>query len=569
MLRTHTCGELDKKSVGKDVSLCGWVDSIRTHGGVNFINLRDRYGLTQVVFKDDSFKDLKPEYVIQVKGKVKERPNPNKKISTGEIEIECSSLNILNTAEPLPLDISGQVESSDETKLKYRYLDLRRKENSDKLIFRHNLVSAARDFLNKNNFIEIETPMLVKATPEGARDYLVPSRVNPGTFYALPQSPQLYKQILMVAGLDRYYQIARCLRDEDLRADRQPEHTQIDLELSFATQEDVRNIVEALIKHIFKEVKGIKLEDFPVLSYNEAMSRFGSDKPDIRFDLELKDVTELVKNCSFKVFSESEHVSCIIVPKDFSRKELDHLTDIAKTYKAKGLAYFKVQKDTLETGISKFIDKDLEKSLRKNLNLKEGNTVLFVSDNKKIAQTSLGNIRLSLRDSLGLVKPDTFKFAWVNDFPLFAWNSDLNKWEPEHHMFSMPKPEFVENFESCPEKVLGDLWDLTMNGWELASGSIRVSNPKVQKRIMKFVGFDEKDAQERFGFLLDAYRYGGPVHGGMGIGIDRLTALMLGLSDLREVIAFPKNKNAECPMDGCPSAADPEQIKELHIKIVK
>ena len=567
MLRTHTCGELTKEEVNKEVTLAGWVDSIRTHGGVNFINLRDRYGLTQVVFKDDSFKELKQEYVIQVKGKVSERPSPNKKLSTGEIEVSCKEMNILNKCESLPIDMSGEVDSTDEIRLKYRYLDLRRPENMQNLIFRHKVITAARDFLNKNSFTEIETPMLVKATPEGARDYLVPSRVNPGQFYALPQSPQLYKQILMVAGFDRYYQIARCLRDEDLRADRQPEHTQIDLEMSFVESDDVRNLVEGLMKHMFKETLNIGLEDFPTFSYAEAMARFGSDKPDIRFGLELQDVTDIAKNTDFNVFKDAEHVVAIIVKKELSRKETDKLGEVAKIYKAKGLAFFKVLEDKFDSGIAKFI-KD-EKPFRESLKLKPGQTVLFVADRKKIAQTALGQVRLALRDRLELVKPNTFKLAWIKDFPLFAWNEDANKWEPEHHMFSMPKPEFVDDFETRPQEVLGDLWDLTLNGIELASGSIRITNPEVQKRIMKFVGFDEKRAQERFGFLLDAYRYGGPIHGGMGIGIDRIIAIMLGLEDIREVIAFPKNKNAQCPMDGCPSKADPEAINELHIKVTK
>ncbi|MEA3429883.1 MAG: aspartate--tRNA ligase [Nanoarchaeota archaeon] len=569
MLRTHTCGELNSKHIGKNITLAGWVDSIRTHGGVNFINIRDRYGVTQVVFKDDSFKELKQEFVIQVKGKVNNRPSPNKKIPTGDIEIECEELKIINKSEILPIDLSGTVESTDETRLKYRYLDLRRPENANKLIFRHKVITAARDFLNKNNFLEIETPMLVKATPEGARDYLVPSRVNPGDFYALPQSPQLYKQILMVAGFDKYYQVARCLRDEDLRADRQPEHTQIDLEMSFVEQQDVRGMVEKLMKHLFKRSKNIDIEDFPVFSYAEAMARFGSDKPDIRFGLELTDVTEITKNSSFKVFNESEHVVALVIDKEFSRKEIDKLTNVAKTYKAKGLAYFKVLKDKFDAGIAKFIEPKIEKQLRILLKLKDNQTVLFVADKKKIAQIAMGNVRLALRDKLELAKPNTFKLAWVNDFPLFSFNEELNKWEPEHHMFSMPKPEFINNFEECPEKVLGDLWDLTLNGIELASGSIRISNPEIQKRIMKFIGFDEKRAQERFGFLLDAYKYGGPIHGGMGIGMDRVIALMLGTDDIREVIAFPKNKNAQCPMDGCPSKADSEAVKELHLKIVK
>jgi len=567
MMRTHTCGELNEKHDGMHVSLCGWVDSIRTHGGVNFINLRDRFGITQIVFDDDSFKDLKNEYVIKIEGKARLRPSPNKNIPTGMIEVLKTDLKIVNTAEPLPLDISGKIESSDETRLKYRYLDLRNPVKNNCLVFRHKVAQAAREYLNNNNFVEIETPLLVKSTPEGARDYLVPSRVNQSKFYALPQSPQLYKQILMVAGLDRYYQLARCLRDEDLRADRQPEHTQIDLEMSFVTSDDVRNMVEGLIKHIFKKVKDTELDSFPVFSYEESMARFGSDKPDIRFGLELRNVTDIVKQSSFNVFNQAEHIVCIVVDRDFSRKEIDKLTDIAKTYRAKGLAYTKIVDDKFDAGIAKFIEDNIREQLFDNLCLKNGQTLFFVADKKKIAQTALGQVRLALRDKLELVNNDEFKFAWIKDFPLFAYNDELNKWEPEHHMFSMPKQEFVDDFEKRPQEVLGDLWDLTLNGIEMASGSIRVTNPKVQERIMNFVGFDKAEAEQKFGFLLEAYKYGSPVHGGMGIGLDRLSTLMLGLNDIREVIAFPKNKNAQCPMDGSPSPVTKEQLDELGIKL--
>jgi len=567
MMRTHTCGELNEKHDGLSVSLCGWVDSIRTHGGVNFINLRDRFGITQIVFDDDSFKDLRNEYVVQVNGKVRLRPSPNKNIPTGMIEVVKSDLEIINTAEPLPLDISGKIESSDETRLKYRYLDLRNPVKNNYLVYRHKIVQAVRSYLNQNNFIEIETPILVKSTPEGARDYLVPSRVNQGKFYALPQSPQLYKQILMVAGMDRYYQLARCLRDEDLRADRQPEHTQIDLEMSFVTSDDVRNMVEGLIKHVFKEVKGKELDSFPVMSYEDSMNRFGSDKPDMRFGLELRNVTNIVKQSSFNVFKEAEHIVCIVVDKDFSRKQIDKLTDVAKTYKAKGLAYAKIVDNKFDAGISKFLEENIQKQLFDELCLKDNQTVFFVADKKKVALTALGQVRLALRDQFELADKNEFKFAWIKDFPLFAYNDELNKWEPEHHMFSMPKQEFVDDFEKRPRDVLGDLWDLTLNGMEMASGSIRVTNPKIQERIMNFIGFSLEEANQKFGFLLEAYKYGSPVHGGMGIGVDRLTALMLGLNDIREVIAFPKNKNAQCPMDGSPSTITKEQLEELGIKL--
>ncbi len=563
-MRTHTCGELDKKNIGKEVILCGWVDSIRTHGGVNFVSLRDRYGVTQIVLND--VKTFKNEYVIKVTGKVRKRLEANNKIATGEIEVEVSNVEVLNTAEALPLDISGKIESTDEIRLKYRYLDLRNPVRSNYLVFKSKVMNAFRTHLNKNDFIEIETPLLVKSTPEGARDYIVPSRMNKGKVYALPQSPQLYKQILMIAGMDRYFQLARCLRDEDLRADRQPEHTQVDLEMSFVTSDDIRNYIEGMLKFVFKETMDIKLDDFPVYSYAESMAKYGSDKPDIRFGLELNDVTEIVKKSGFKVFNSAEHVVCLVVDKDFSRKEIDKLTDVAKNHHAKGLAFVKVADNKLDAGVSKFLEEEVQKELFKELKLKDGQTVLFVADTKKVSQTAAGHVRIALRNKLELVKEGTFKFSWVKDFPLFSYNEDEKKWDPEHHMFSMPKPEFVDDFEKRPGEVLGDLWDLTLNGWEMASGSIRISNPSVQKRIMKFIGFDEKEAQKKFGFLLEAYKYGGPVHGGMGIGLDRLVALMLGLSDIREVIAFPKNKNAQCPMDECPSMPEKAQLEELGMK---
>jgi aspartyl-tRNA synthetase len=569
MLRTHNCGELNEKNNSQSVELCGWVESIRTNGGVNFINLRDRYGLTQVVFNDDSFKQLKNEYVIQVKGKVQLRPNINNKIPTGKIEIVCEELNVLNKAIALPLDISDNIESSDEIRLKYRYLDLRNPKKNNYLVFRHKVAQAARDFLNKEDFIEIETPMLVKSTPEGARDYVVPSRINKGSFYALPQSPQLYKQILMIAGFDRYYQLAKCLRDEDLRADRQPEHTQIDLEMSFVTSDDVRETVENLFKHIFNKVLNIKLDAFLTLSYEESMSRFGTDKPDIRFGLELSNVTDIAKASDFNVFKQADHIVAMAVGSDFSRKEIDKLTEVAKVYQAKGLAYIKFKNGNFDAGISKFLNDKTKKQLKEKFNLNKEYTVFFVADKKRIAQTSLGQVRIALRDKLELVLDNYFKFVWVKDFPLFSYNNDRKKWEPEHHMFSMPKQEFVNDFEKRPAEVLGDLWDLTLNGVELASGSIRISNPEIQKRIMKFIGFDEKEAQEKFGFLLDAYKYGGPIHGGMGIGVDRMVTLMLGLDDIREVIAFPKNKNAQCPMDESPSKISNLQLDELHINLNK
>lgn len=571
MFRTHNCGELSEKDKGKEVVLCGWVDSVRPHGSVNFLNLRDRYGITQIVFEKTTplFKEIRNEFVIKIKGKVRIRPNPNEKIPTGKIEVVCSDIELINKCDVLPIDLSGTIESTEETRLRYRYLDLRRPEKMNKLIFRHKVISAVREYMNRNSFTEIETPLLIKSTPEGARDYVVPSRVNKGKFYALPQSPQLYKQILMIAGLDRYYQIARCLRDEDLRADRQPEHTQIDLEMSFVTSDEIRNMVEGLYHHIFEKILNIKLDKFPILTYEESMSRFGTDKPDIRFGLELNDVTSLMKKSEFNIFKQAEYIGCIVVDRELSGKDIDKLTDLAKVYRAKGLAYTRFKNNKLEEGVSKFLNNEMQEKIIEELKLNDENVVLFIADRKKTARTVLGQIRNALRDKFGLVKNDEFKFLWVKDFPLFSWNEDEKKWDPEHHMFSMPKQEFVKDFEKRPGEVLGDLWDLVLNGTELGSGSIRVNNPEVQERVMNFIGMDKKQAHAQFGFLLDAYKYGGPVHGGMGLGVDRTVALMLGINDIREVIAFPKNKDAQDLMVDAPSAISQKQLDELGLSLKK
>ncbi|MGV8169657.1 MAG: aspartate--tRNA ligase [Candidatus Nanoarchaeia archaeon] len=563
--RTHTCGELRNEDVGKEVVLSGWVHSIRQHGNISFIDLRDRHGRTQVVLKQEVLKDvpLRKENVITISGKVIKKEQANKSLATGEVEVHADSAVLVNPAEPLPLDENA----SEETRLKYRYLDLRREEAVNKLKLRHDVAMAARDFLSKHGFLEIETPLLVKSTPEGARDYVVPSRVNKGKFYALPQSPQLYKQILMIAGVDRYFQLARCLRDEDLRADRQPEHTQIDLEMSFMTSEEIRALIEKLFKHIFKKTMNVELDDFETFTYRDAMNRYGSDKPDIRFGLELHNIN--FKESGFEMFKSAEIVKALVIDKELSRKDIDELTAVAKVYGAKGLAYAKVAGHKLDGGVAKFLSEKEQEEVLKTLKAKDKETVLFVADKRKIAETSLGQIRVALRDKFSLVKKDDFKFVWIVDFPLFSWNEDEQRWEPEHHMFSMPKEEFVKDFEKRPGEVLGDLYDITMNGLELGSGSIRVSNPALQKRIMNFIGIDEKQAEIKFGFLLEAYKYGAPTHGGMGLGLDRTVALMAGTNDIREVIAFPKNKNAECPMDGSPSFIDDKQLDELGLNVKK
>ena len=569
MLRTHTCGELRASNAGDSVTLAGWVQKIRTHGNLCFLDLRDRYGTTQITTEGDLTKEaekLHRDDVIQISGKVKAKPEANKALATGEIEIVADTLTILNSAKPLPIDANA----TDEMRLKYRYLDIRNNNVLKNLAFRSDVALAARDHCRQEGFLEVETPFMVKSTPEGARDYVVPSRVNKGSFYALPQSPQLYKQILMIAGVDKYFQLARALRDEDLRADRQPEHTQIDFEMSFVEQPDIQAFVERLMQHIFKETMDLELAPFETFSYDEAMKRFGSDKPDIRYGLELIDATTLLKDSDFGVFKEATSTQALFAPEEFSRKQIDAYTDLVKTYRMKGLAYAKLQGEKLEGGIAKFLSPDLQAKLIDLASAKgKTGTFFFVSDDKRKAQTAMGHLRVKLADDLKLTDKNTFRFCWVNDFPLFSYNEDEARWEPEHHMFSMPKQEFVADFEQRPGEVIGDLWDLVLNGWELASGSIRVSNPALQERIMNFIGLSKEEANIKFGFLLDAYQYGGPVHGGMGIGLDRLVAMMLGFDDIREVIAFPKNKNAQCPMDESPSAITPEQLEELGITIKK
>lgn len=561
MFRTHTCGELRKEDEGKKVVLSGWVSKIRTHGALTFIDLRDRYGTTQLTIDKDT--DLKKEYVIRVGGVVKVKPEVNENISTGAIEVEVSDFKLINKSQPLPLDENA----TEDTKLKYRYLDLRRPEMMQNFKFKNDVVFSIRKFFNNADFLEIETPALVKSTPEGARDFLVPSRVNKGKFYALPQSPQLYKQILMVAGVDKYYQLAKCFRDEELRADRQPEHTQVDFEMSFVTSDEIRAHVEKLMKHVFKEAMQTEIHiPFPTYSYDESMEKFGSDKPDIRFGLELNNISEVAKTCDFNVFKEAEEVYTIFIPKEYSRKDIDKYTELVKVYKAKGLAYTKLTNGEFDGGISKFLNEETKAKLI-SLTKDEVGTFFFGADKKRIAQKSLGQLRNALAKDAGLTNMAEFKFCWVKDFPLFAYNEEENKWEPEHHAFSMPNPEFIDNFEKEPHKALGDLWDLVLNGWEMASGSIRISNPEIQKRILNFIGIGEEEAKEKFGFLLEAYEYGGPVHGGMGIGVERLVTLMLGKTDIREVIAFPKNKSAQCPMDDSPNSVTEEQLDELHIKL--
>jgi len=575
MRRTNTCGELTKKDVGKKVVLDGWTQSRRDHGGLIFIDLRDKHGLTQIVFDPSHNKDthkmaehIGREFVLEIKGKIRDRKSGmiNPKLKTGEIEVLVDELKIINKSKTPPIEIDDRIEAGEETRLKYRYLDLRRPIMQKRIALRHKIITTARDYFNKHDFIEITTPMLVKSTPEGARDYIVPSRVNPGKFYALPQSPQLYKQILMIAGFDRYYQTAICLRDEDLRTDRQPEHMQFDFEMSFVTSDDIREFVEGLYKHLFKEVLNIKLDKFPVFTYKEAMERFGVDKPDIRFGLELIDVTDIAKKSDFSVFKDAEQIKCLNPDKNMSRKEMDKYIEFCQKNGAKGMAWMRVTEKGLESSVVKYFNDEVQKEILEKTKAKKDSMLMFIADKKKKTANILNLLRLKLRDDLKLVKENDFKFCWVNDFPLFSWNEDKERWDPEHHMFTMPKQEFIKDFEKKPGEVIGDLWDVVLNGTELGSGSIRVTSPELQERIMKFIGMTKEEAKEKFGFLLEAYEYGGPVHGGMGLGLDRTVALMAGLTDIREIIAFPKNKAAQCPMDSSPSDVDEDQLKELHIK---
>ncbi len=581
MLRTHTCGELTEENVGHQVKLSGWIDTIRDHGGVTFIDLRDRYGKTQIVTSSSIFqkhKNLKPEDCVQVEGTVQKRPvgTENLKIITGKIEI-AGVVNVLNSTDPLPFEITKSQETNEELRLKYRYLDLRNPMVQKNFFTRHRIYQIIRNTLDKKGFIEVETPILTKSTPEGARDYLVPSRVNPGEFFALPQSPQLFKQILMVSGFDRYFQIAKCFRDEDLRADRQPEFTQLDMEMSFLEENDLFAIVEEVLKEILKEVKGINLKiPFPRISYQEAVSKFGSDKPDLRFSLEIQELSAVVKASEFKIFKEvlakdGGGIFGICLPKaEASRKDVDDLTEFAKSEGAQGLAYFKVDQDKLDSPIAKFFGSDIQKKLIQVFQASPGDLILIVADERLKALRTLGALRQHTARWKNLVKLGEFHFSWVVDFPLFKYNEEEKRWESEHHPFTSPNLEDWAKFKNkklAPEKVRSHAYDLVLNGNEIASGSIRIHDESLQKEIFKSIGIEEKEAELRFGFLLKAFKFAAPPHGGIALGIDRVLTILLGLDSIREVIAFPKNQKAVCPLTDAPSPVNDRQLKELGIKI--
>ena len=580
MKRTCYCAELSKADIGKEVTVMGWAGKVRDLGSLKFIDLRDRSGIVQL-FADDSSPEIaekaasvKLEYVLAAKGIVQKRGGAvNENIPTGEIEVKITELRILAKADTTPFVVEDNVKAKDELRLKYRYLDLRRPSMQKQLIDRHKITRIAREYYDENGFIEIETPYLIKSTPEGARDYLVPSRVHKGCFYALPQSPQLYKQLLMQTGMDRYMQIVRCFRDEDLRADRQPEFTQLDLEMSFVSEDDVMTINEGFLKKLMHEHKGIDIETpFPRMTWQEAMDRYGSDKPDTRFGMELCDITDCVRDMDFVVFKSAIEsggsVRAINTEgHSFSRKEIDHLTEFVKTYKAKGLVYITFGEEGVKSSASKFLTDDVLAKIKEKTGAKTGDTLFIVADKNKIVYDALGALRCEVGRRAGVIDKDKFNFLWVTEFPLLEWSEEDERFYAMHHPFTAPMDEDIEYIESDPGRVRARAYDIVLNGVELGGGSIRINNSELQDRMFKCLGFTEEEAQVRFGFLINAFRFGAPPHGGMAYGLDRLCMLIQGLDNIRDVIAFPKVQNASELMSNAPDGVDPAQLKELHIAI--
>ncbi|MGE3171343.1 MAG: aspartate--tRNA ligase [Planctomycetota bacterium] len=583
--RTHTCGELTAAHDGQEVVLNGWIENHRDHGQVLFLDLRDRYGITQVVADGDArdgsaqvfetLRRLGAEDVVSVSGRVRRRAadKVNKNRSTGEIELEVTGCTVLSEAETPPFEILDKVEANEELRMEYRYLDLRRRSLQEALVRRARFVTAIRNYLQEQRFVDVETPILTKSSPEGARDYLVPSRVHPGSFYALPQSPQIFKQLCMLAGLDRYYQIARCFRDEDLRADRQPEFTQIDLEMSFVEEHDVLDLVEGMVVHGFKEGFGIDIaQPFPRFDFEEAIATYGSDKPDLRFDMKLVDCTELARRSDFKVFAGAVERGGIVkgicakgAAEKYSRKGIDELTAFVGGLGAKGLAWAKVTEQGVEGSIAKFYDGDKGRELCAHMQAAPGDLLLFVADSSKVVHRALGDLRLKVGGALGLRDPAVFRCCWVLNFPMFEWNEDKGRWQFAHNPFSAPVDWDVQDFAQDTERHRSRAYDFVMNGWELGSGSIRIHRPELQEKVFDFLGIDRQTQRANFGYVLDAYRYGAPPHGGIALGVDRLVALALGRDGIRDVIAFPKTATAFDLMVQAPSAVSAEQLAELQI----
>ena len=579
MLRTHHCGDLRQGHIGEEVTLSGWVQKTRDLGGMTFVDLRDRYGITQLAFNMDTESDLclhsrklGREYVIQVRGKVIERSSKNKNIPTGDIEIEVQELNVLNSAKTPPFTIEDQTDGGDDLRMQYRYLDIRRNPVRENLALRHRLSTETRKYLDSQDFIEVETPYLIKSTPEGARDFIVPSRMNEGQFYALPQSPQTFKQLLMVGGIDKYYQIVKCFRDEDLRADRQPEFTQIDCEMSFIEQEDILNMFEGLTRHLLKEIKGVELDKFPRMTYDDAMRLYGSDKPDIRFEMTLNEMNDLTQQNNFVVFDSAELVVGICAKgcAEWSRKQLDAMTDYVKRPQigAKGLIYCKHNTDgTFKSSVDKFFSQEDLAKWADRMNAEPGDLMFLLSGETDKVRKQMNELRLQVAEQLGLRKPNEFAPLWVVDFPLLEWDEETERYHAMHHPFTSPKPHDIDKLESDPGAVRANAYDLVMNGTELGGGSIRIHDKELQRLMFQHLGFTEEEAKDQFGFLMNAFEYGAPPHGGIAFGFDRLCSLFGGQESIRDFIAFPKNNSGRDVMIDAPSKIDNAQLDELNIRL--
>jgi len=580
MLRTHTCGELRISSLGESVTLCGWVQKVRDKGGMVWVDLRDRYGITQLIFEEgkttadvlEKVRTLGREFVIKAEGKVIERLAKNDKIETGAVEILVENIEILNPAKLPPFLIEDETDGGDELRMKYRYLDLRRNTVRQNLLLRHKVAQQTRIFLDAQEFIEVETPVLIKSTPEGARDFVVPSRMNPGEFYALPQSPQTFKQLLMISGFDRYYQIVKCFRDEDLRADRQPEFTQIDCEMSFVEQEDVLNMFEGLIKHLFKTVKEIDLPEVPRMTYADAMRFYGCDKPDIRFDMKFVELNEMVQNKGFQVFDDAELIVGINASgcAEYTRKQIDELTEWMKRPQigAKGLVYIRFNADgTVKSSVDKFYTEENLKAIGEKFNAKAGDLILIISGHADKARKQLNELRLEMGNRLGLRNPNEYKVLWVVDFPLLEFGEDENRWFAMHHPFTAPKPEDVALLDSDLGKVRANAYDMVINGTEVGGGSVRIFQKPLQQRMFEILGFSDEEAKKQFGFLMEAFEYGAPPHAGLAFGFDRLVSLFGGAESIRDFIAFPKNNSGRDVMIDSPSSISDLQLKELSINV--